>query len=95
MIAHAPSDPNNPPKWAGFTRRLGYWLFGLALGFIVLGFYQKLKQNQARVDEERRQQFLSQPMPEDKLFPPIPREQPAPAPAPTTPTPVATPAASK
>jgi hypothetical protein len=85
-----PVDPTNPPKWAGFTRRLGYWLFGLALGFMILGFYNKLKQNQARLDEERRQQLLSQPPPKDNLFPPIPRDQPAPAPGTaTTPSPAA------
>jgi hypothetical protein len=66
-------DPANPPKWAGFPRRLAYLLFGVALGFMILGFYQQAKRNQEARDEELRQFMLKHPQPEDKLFPPIPR----------------------
>jgi hypothetical protein len=85
-----PTDPTNQPKWAGFTRRLAYYLFGIAIGLMVLGLFQVAKQRQAAVDEQRRKQLLSVPQPDDKLFPPVPRSEPA-APLPGAQTPAAAP----
>jgi hypothetical protein len=65
-----------------FLGRLAYLLTGLAIGFMVLGFFQAAKQHQSQVDEEHRQQLLASPPPTDNLFPPLPKsEAPAPAPA--------------
>jgi hypothetical protein len=59
-----------PDKYAGFVRRLSYWLIGMAIGFVLLGIFQMARQRE-RTGPERVQAPVS-PSP-DPLFPPIPK----------------------
>jgi hypothetical protein len=43
-----PPDPNAPGAWkVGFGRRLGYYVFGIALGFVILGIFHAAKRHAA------------------------------------------------
>jgi type IV secretory pathway VirB10-like protein len=76
-----------PTPRTGFLRRLSYILIGIAIGFMVLGFFQQAKKRQARIDAEREALIKATPPPNDTLFPPIPKADPKPDPAPPTPPP--------
>jgi|GEM_PF-6955928 hypothetical protein len=54
----------------GLLGRLRYYLIGLAIGFVMLGFFQAAKKREAMEREARRQQ-VAQPVP------PAPVEEPA------------------
>ena len=70
-----PTDPTQPSR-RGFFQRLAYLLIGVAIGCMVLGFFQAAKQRQAKIDEEHRQQLQANPPPADNLFPPMPKPKP-------------------
>lgn len=77
------TSPNpNSNKWADAARRFGFYFIGMAIGLMLLGFFQMKKQQQAaeiKARQEAAQQQASQP-------------QSAPAqPAPHQPAPIATP----
>ena len=39
-----------------FKRRLGYYLVGLAIGFVMLGLLQKMKSDAAKARQQQQQQ---------------------------------------
>ena len=64
-----------PGNWKGFLGRLSYYLMGIAIGLMVLGFFQLSKKREARLQEERAKQQLLTPKPVDTLFPPVPKSE--------------------
>jgi hypothetical protein len=64
-----------PTPRSGLLRRLSYIMIGVAIGFMVLGFFQQAKERQARIDAQRDAQIRATPPPNDTLFPPIPKDE--------------------
>lgn len=86
----APRPQDAPQSRANFVRKLGYYLVGIAIGFVLLGAFQKLR----KVEQAKREQELKaiQPSP---IFPPPPKDtDPLPAQAPPTALPAASSAAA-
>ena len=66
--------PGNGEWKKGLLGRLGFYAVGLAIGFVMLGFFQAAKKREA-ADREARRTRQQQTSP-----PPAPTPQPAPAP---------------
>ncbi len=57
-----------------FLRKLGYYLMGIAIGFVALGFFQRMRQSESakRAEEDKKAAEAVSP-----LFPPPPTAVPA------------------
>lgn len=56
-----------------FLRKLGYYLMGIAIGFVALGFFQRMRQSESakRAEADKREVEAVSP-----LFPPPPTGAP-------------------
>lgn len=51
-----PGPSPTQPRWKqGFSRRLGYYMLGISIGLILMGFMWLSRQNEARQREAARQ----------------------------------------
>ncbi|HYF14969.1 MAG TPA: hypothetical protein VD971_07860 [Phycisphaerales bacterium] len=69
---------SNPPRYFAspeFRRKVGYLFLGLAIGFVMLGFFQRHRAAEAAERERAREQAPKS----SPLFPPPPEETPPPA----------------
>lgn len=64
-----------------FLRKLGYYLMGIAIGFVALGFFQRMRQSESakRAEADKREAEAVSP-----LFPPPPTAAPTAEPTPPT-----------
>lgn len=74
------TSPNpSSGKWADAARRFGFYFIGLAIGLVLLGFFQMKRQQQAAEMKARQDAALQQAAPSappDNSNPP--QNQPAP-----------------
>jgi hypothetical protein len=59
----------------GFFARLRVYLLGIAIGLIMLGFFQMAKKKEAAQRQAAAERARVQPA-QDPLFPPVPPAQP-------------------
>ena len=69
-----PASPATSQSRSDFFRKLSYYIAGLAIGFALLGIFQKLRQREAAQRAQSKQQ-QNTPQ-QSKIFPPMP-ESPA------------------
>ncbi|MFO0833196.1 MAG: hypothetical protein U0637_15290 [Phycisphaerales bacterium] len=69
----APFPDQNKQTRAQFLRKLGKYLLGIAIGFVLLGFFQRMRQAEAA---RRQAEAQSAANGQSNLFPPPPGSPP-------------------